>query len=258
MAPDRPPLLARAKIVPQTVICMRWGDRYGPDYVERLYSMVRRHTSRELRFVCFTDRPERFAPPIEALPLPEITLPDKLRWTPWRKMSLWQAPLSDLQGDALFLDLDVVVTGSLDSLFDFAPGCSFCVAHNWSQPKKRIGNTSVFRFRIGSHAHLYEKLMNDPDSVFGRYRIEQLYISSEIEEMRFWPRGWCLSFKHSLLPPWPLNLVMAPKLPAEARVVAFTGKPDPDEAIAGRWPAPWYQKPYKYVRPVAWIGQHWQ
>ncbi len=28
----------------QTVICMKWGTRYGPDYVNRLYSMVMRNT----------------------------------------------------------------------------------------------------------------------------------------------------------------------------------------------------------------------
>ena len=35
----------------QTVICMKWGTRYGPDYVNRLYSMVQRHTKRQTRLV---------------------------------------------------------------------------------------------------------------------------------------------------------------------------------------------------------------
>jgi len=25
------------------VICMKWGTKYGPEYVNRLYAMVRRH-----------------------------------------------------------------------------------------------------------------------------------------------------------------------------------------------------------------------
>lgn len=242
----------------QTVISMCWGDRYGPEYVDRLYSMVRRNTSRPLRFICFTDNEGRFAPGVETKPLPPITLPEPLQWTPWRKMSIWQYPLDDLEGDALFLDLDVVVTGSLDDMFDYAPGCSFCVAHNWTQPDKRIGNTSIFRFRIGSHADLYERLMRDPDSVFGRYRIEQLYLSTEIDDMAFWPASWCVSFKHSLLPRWPLNFLRTAKLPPDTRVVAFTGKPDPHEAQAGIWPTAWYKKIYKHVRPVDWIGKHWR
>lgn len=242
----------------QTVMCMCWGDRYGPEYVVRLHSMVRRNTARPLRFVCFTDRPERLSGDIEALPLPPIALPERVRWSPWRKMSVWQSPLYDLQGDALFLDLDVVVTGSIDPMFDFAPGRTFCVAQNWSQPGKRIGNTSVFRLRIGAHPQLYERLVRDPESIIARYRIEQVYLSAEVGDMTFWPDGWCVSFKHSLLPPWPLNFVVTPRLPPGARVVAFTGKPDPHEASAGIWPTRWYKKLYKHVRPVPWIEEHWR
>ena len=40
---------------PQTVICLKWGDRYGPEYVNRLYRGVRANTDRPLRFVCITD-----------------------------------------------------------------------------------------------------------------------------------------------------------------------------------------------------------
>ena len=54
-----------------------------------------------------------------------------------------------------------------------------------------------------------------------------------------------------------MNHFLTPRLPEETRVVAFTGKPDPDEARDGRWPAPWYKKIYKAVRPTPWIAEHW-
>lgn len=38
-----------------TVACVRWGDKYGPEYVERLAFGVRRNLSRRYGFVCFTD-----------------------------------------------------------------------------------------------------------------------------------------------------------------------------------------------------------
>ena len=41
----------------QTILCLKWGNRYGSDYVNRLYSMAKRNTSRPLRVVCFTDDP---------------------------------------------------------------------------------------------------------------------------------------------------------------------------------------------------------
>jgi hypothetical protein len=51
---------------------------------------------------------------------------------------------------------------------------------------------------------------------------------------------------------------MSTRLPPETKVVCFTGKPDPDEARDGVWPAPWYEKTYKYVRPTPWIAEHWR
>lgn len=36
---------------------MKWGTKYGPEYVNRLYAM-RRHLSGDFRFVCLTDSTE--------------------------------------------------------------------------------------------------------------------------------------------------------------------------------------------------------
>jgi hypothetical protein len=242
----------------QTVICMKWGTRYGPDYVNRLYSMVQRQTSRPTRLVCYTDDPSGMAEGVETFPLPHIVLPPSKTWLPWRKLSLWQRGLEGVSGEALFLDLDVVVTGNLDDFFDYEPG-HFCVAKNWTQPGAGIGNTSIFRFPVAGHPYIYDRIMNECDRVLATHRNEQIFISREITDMKFWPDEWCLSFKSSLVPFWPLNFFIAPPLPKGTKVVAFPGKPDPDEAMEGRWPHKyWYHALYKHVRPTPWIAEHWR
>jgi len=242
----------------QSIICMKWGTRYGVDYVNKLASMIRRNTLRPTRTVCFTDRPQGIEPGVETAPLPPINIPARVQWLGWRKISVWQAPLLDLQGDVLFLDLDVVITGSLDEFFDFEPG-RYCVAKNWSEPQLRVGNTSVYRFPVGRMTYIYDEFNRDPERFLARYRNEQKYISGEAKDMVFWPQPWCLSFKHSLLPRWPLNYFLVPKLPEGTKVVAFTGKPDPHEARYGYWPvtAPW-KRLYKHVRATPWIAEHWR
>ncbi|HET6388503.1 hypothetical protein [Hyphomicrobium sp.] len=242
----------------QTVICIKWGSRYGVDYVNRLASMVRRNTRRETRLICFTDDAQGVDPWVQTAPLPPINLPARESTTPWRKLSLWQYPLLDLEGDVLFFDLDVVITGPIDDLFDYEPG-RFCVAQNWTQPNERIGNTSIYRFPAGKMSHIFDTFNADPEAILSRYRIEQQYISAESEDVVFFPPEWCLSFKHSLVPIWPLNFFVTPRLPPEARVVAFHGKPDPDEARDGVWPvnATW-KKFYKFVLPTPWISEHWR
>jgi hypothetical protein len=237
---------------------MKWGSRYGSEYVNRLNNAVQRQTTRKTRLVCFTDDPTGIDDAVQVEPIPEINLPPDYINLPWRKLAMWKYPLADLEGDILFLDLDLVITGNLDDLFDFEPG-RFCVIENWTQMGQNSGNTSVYRFPVKKYAHIYNDLQNDPQSILNKYIIEQLYISREIDDMVFWPKEWCVSFKHSLLPKWPLNFFKVPKLPNETRVVAFTGKPDQDEALAGKWPVRyWPKRFYKYVKPTPWIEQHWR
>lgn len=242
----------------QAIVCMKWGTRYPASYVDCLWSMIRRNTSRPTRLICYTDDPLGIDPAVETHPLPPIRLPERVMWKPWRKISLWQPELPGVSGDVLFLDLDVVITGSLDPFFDYAPSESFCVIENWTQLGSKIGNTSVYRFRVGAHAYLYDRLQAEPEVVLAEHRNSQTYISRTINSKTFWPAPWCVSFKHSLMPRWPWNFVQTTLLPPETRVVCFTGKPDPDEARDGRWEAPWYKKFYKYVRPTPWIGHHWR
>lgn len=241
----------------QTVICMKWGSRYSADFVNRLNAAVQRNTDRPTQLICLTDDPSGVDEAVKCKPIPDINLPDELITTPWRKLVLWQDKLAGLSGDVLFLDLDLVITGSLDEMFDYEPG-RFCVIENWTQPGSKIGNTSCFRWRVGTHTHIFDKLETEQERILSTYRIEQVYISREVSDMVFWPKSWCASFKHSLLPKWPLNFFKTPKLPAETKIVAFTGKPDQDEALVGDWPvkANW-KRLYKHVRPTPWISDHW-
>ncbi len=242
----------------QTVLCLKWGDRYGPDYVNKLYSMVRRNTARPLRFVCITDDPTGLDKGVETREMPPFNLPEYLRGHPFRRMFIFDETLYDLEGDVLHFDVDLLVTGSVDDFFDFKPESTFCVAENWTQIGQGIGNMSIFRFRVGAHTNIWRMFSADPEAQVKTYRNSQTFVCRNISELHFWPSDWCLSFKHSLIPPWPLNFVRAPALPASAHVVAFTGKPDPDDALVGHWPveAAW-KKLYKHVRPTPWIAEHW-
>ena len=241
----------------RTIICMKWGTRYGAEFVNRLYSSVRRNMTGEFRFICFNDDDDGFVDGIESQPLPPINLPPSETKTPWRKLSIWQYPLAGMEGDVLFLDLDLVIVGSLDPFFDYKPG-EYCVIENWTQPGQGVGNTSVFKFPVGRYAQLCDTFNKDPEAVIGRVRIEQQYISQFIDEQFFWPADWCVSFKHTLMPKFPMNWMRVPELQTDNKVVAFTGHPDPDEALEGRWQAKWYKKFYKHVKPTAWIAEHWR
>ena len=241
---------------------MKWGKAYGVEYANTLHSMVKRNTARPLRFICFTDDAAGLDPGIEALPLPPITLPPSHQWKAWRKISLWQRELAGLSGDVLFLDLDVVVTGSIDAFFDFEPEQTYCVIENWTQMGQGIGNTSVFRLRDRrAHGGLRHADGRSRPRRCASTRNGQTFVSRTISSMTYWPAEWCVSFKHTLIPRWPLNFIKVAPLPADTRVVCFTGLPNPDHARDGIWPSKrnaWWKPLYKHVRPTPWIAEHWR
>ena len=243
----------------QTVLCLKWGDRYGSEYVNRLYSMVSRNTSRPLRFICLTDDPTGIRAEVEVKSMPPFDLPERLRYHPFRRMFIFQDKLEDISGDVLHLDLDLLVTGSIDGFFDYKPDLEFVVAENWTQPGQGIGNMSVFRFRIGALTKIWDRFRADPMAMKRMYRNSQTFVCRTLGKVEFFPSEWCLSFKHSLIPHWPFNFFKAPQLPEDARIVAFTGKPDIEDAYRGEWPvdAPW-KKLYKHILPSPWIMDHWR
>ena len=242
-----------------TIACMKWGTMFPADYVNRLFRGVRRHTPGAIPFVCFTDDGAGLDPGIDVRPIPPIKVPQAsvIGFSPWRKLALWSRDIG-LSGDVLFLDLDVVITGSLAEFFDFEPG-KLCVIRNWTQKGDGIGNSSVMRFPAGGAPHLVDGFEADPLGVRARYTNEQTYLTRESRlPTAFWPQGWCVSFKHELMPWFPRNLFVEAPFPKSARIVVFTGNPRPHEAAAGEWPAPWYKKHYKSLRPVSWLAREWR
>ena len=244
---------------PATVICLKWGTRYGSEYVNRLYSMVKRNIKRPLRFICITDDVSGLVSEVETRPMPPFDLPETFRFKGFRRMFLFKETLYDLSGDVLHLDLDLLVTGSIDDFFDYEPDEPYIVSENWTQPGAGIGNMSVFRYRIGALTKIWDRFSADPLGMLEEYTNSQTFCSRTLGGFKMYPFEWCIGFKQSLIPKWPMNFFIIPKQPPESvRIVAFTGKPDIDDAINGQWPvSKQWKLLYKHIRPTEWIEDIW-
>lgn len=241
----------------QTAICMKWGTRYGPDYVNRLMRALMRNVKRPTKLVCYTDDASGLDPAIEVLPLLDVDMPEPYRSRGWKKLTVWKKDYPGVSGDVLFLDLDIVITGPMDDFWDYMPG-ELCIMENYTQRGSGVGNSSVFRFTVGANANIWDRFAADPMTIVAAYDNEQIYLSREAKKINFWPHPWCRSFKHELVPPWPLRLFRPAALPLDTKIVIFTGKPDPDEARDGKWPAPLHKRFYRVLKPTRWIGEHWR
>jgi len=234
-----------------TVLCMKWGRRYSSDYVNTLYSMVRRHLTLAHRFVCLTDDAEGIRPEVECRSLPDLTLAPAWERSPWRKLSCFAPELRDLDGSVLFLDLDVVIIDNIDCLFAY-PG-EFCIIENWTQPGRGIGNSSVYRYRAGAHGDVFARFRAHAAEVVRTYPNSQTFLSRSVPELTFWPASWCRSFKHDCLPGRLLRRLRPAVIPDDAKIIVFHGQPKPADAARGIWP-----EPGRRLWPAAWVAEHWR
>lgn len=264
------------------VICIKWGTKYGAEYVNRLFAMVRRNTTGDLRFTCFTDNSEGFVPAVDVQPIPDLpcALPTNTLGI-WRKVSLYGPKLADLSGPVLFLDLDVIVTGSLDPFFSFGSPEDIILGRNPTNPLERLGQSSVYRMPVGKLVPLYEAFLQNPQGVADRYRFEQRFVSrASPQRIAFWPSSWVRHFKIHCLYPFPLNYFLTPRLPRDARVVIFpSGDLKQPQAIGGYWDEDLritsrrellraafdgrrkkslFRHIRHYLKPTPWIADHWR
>lgn len=245
------------KMKPVNILCIKWGQKYSANYVNVLYSMVKRNLRRRFRFICLTDDSRDIRQEVEIKAIPLVGFPDfdqRKKWTlqhGWLKLTCFANPLHDLEGETLFLDLDIVIVGNLDDFFTVEG--DFLVIREWDK-SDGTGNTSVFKFTIGQHHDLLESLQRAPYGL-KKVRNEQEYCTQFIAKqgkLSYWPPGWCQSFKRHCLPSFPSNFYRQAQLPKEAKVIVFHGKPNPHEAVLGK-SGKWYRK----VLPVSWIEEYW-
>jgi hypothetical protein len=243
--------------MPRQIVCIRWGDKYGVEYVNRLYGMVARNLD-DFRFFCITDRAEGLRAEVEALPLPPLgcDYPATERGI-WGKSRLWQPDIG-IEGPVLFIDLDVVITGRLEPFFERGGPGDVILARNPNTPFERLGQTSIYRFPAGGLVPLYDRFRADPTGVALRYDFEQRYVTRCAPQgVTFWPRGWVAHFRHHCARAFPLNFALPPKLPRGARVVIFAGGLNPPDAILGRWnPSIEVRPPMAHVRDALSLPRH--
>jgi hypothetical protein len=191
------------------------------------------------------------------------------------KLTLFKDGFADLEGPTLYLDLDTLIMGPLDRFFDYRPG-EFCIIRNWIEFYKRlfrtvppIGNSSCFRFEAGASHEVYEYFLREKDDPakadqFSRGSQKlQTRAMFHAGKVNWWPRDWVCSFKRQCIPSFPFNLLLAPRPPQGASVVAFHGHPDiPEAQIGYRFRRKDGQrirvKPHLTCLPAPWIDSLWR
>lgn len=194
-----------------TVACVNWGTKYPIKYVTVLEAMVKRNLTVPHRFVCLTDHPEKYK-------CETIELPKGLHgW--WNKLYLFKKGLFD--DKVLFLDLDIVITGSLDELVEKT---GFISIKDWNYDSY---NSSVMI--LGDNPEVWDDFLLKINRITDKYHGDQDWITEKLRFRRYFPAEWILSYRKSC----------QGGVPKDCKIVCFHGEPKPADVKTGWVPQLW-------------------
>ena len=164
-----------------TILCVKWGNKYGNDYVLNLKSQCDRYSKTPFNFYCLTDNPINGFD----IELPshwdEYYNPESNRFWAYRKCYMFNEKLfSEMKGQQfLYLDLDILIQNDLDYFFDLRMDRPYIVRgwwndiencrRNYGQIKSTPLNSSIIRWNKGQLKSVYKHIDNNRDVVFFTY-----------------------------------------------------------------------------------------
>lgn len=182
-------MMERIPPEPLTVVCvLRTGAYHGrcytAEWVTRLQAMVAKNLSRPHRFVCLTDLDEIDG--VEVIKL-RYALPG---W--WSKLEMFGL---DVQGKCVYLDLDVLITGSLDEIAAYDAPMAFTPPHHVLVGKPLRNRAGVIeRYQTSciswSPKHGRDILFRFGPSMLNRYRSDQDWIAALYPYWPLMPKDW--------------------------------------------------------------------
>ena len=258
---------------PIHVITILWGNAYGEEDVNKLYSMICRNTSFSVHFHLFSNESlPNINPEILKYPEPVLSVSvDHRRYNYRKTVGLCDNELAGLKGKRVFFfDLDVLVMDNLDELFTYPKDDQFYIINDWNTRGDTVGQATCYSYIVGTLGFIKEAFESAPDAVINRFKTAtQQYLSMMLIQkhgkLNFWPEAWFQSFRYHCLPIGPLRHICMPHLPKlGTKVLAFHGHPDIHDALMGRWSKPGigksargWKKLYKACKPTPWINKYW-
>ncbi len=232
-------------------VCFKWRapthyrSQFGPETVNTLWSMIRRHYTGPARLTCVTDEPAGISSEVRVLPLwkdhDKLPSPHGVgNPSCYRRLRAWAEDAEEFIGPRFaMLDLDVVITSSLNPLFDVPEDFKI-----WGDTAKNTPyNGSLVLMTAGARKQVWEQF--DPvespkkGKALGYIGSDQAWIAACLgaSEKKWTAKDGVYSYRNEIQH-------KGGALPPGARIVVFHGSVDP-------W------SPFARARH-AWVREHYR
>lgn len=223
---------------------------YGPEAVNRWAQMVRRNLTIPHRVACVTNDTEGLDASIEIIAPPRDF--EDVRIPTWgdrkpqclRRLSMFRPDAAEIFGDRFVcMDLDVVIAGNLDSLFNGPEDFRMMQS---TAPKARPYNGSMLLMTAGARPQVYTEFTPERAVLAGKHFLgsDQAWIGFSLGwgEKTWGERDGAVWFSPRY----------SGGVPETARVMFFPGTPKPWQVAGSRPLDRWVQRHYpQNVREAA-------
>jgi hypothetical protein len=209
------------------VVCFKWGTEFGPEYVNKLYNSVKRNTTIDINFICYTEDPSGVECETREFlePLPH--------W--WYIIGLFNLE-HGFKEKVVYMDLDTIILGNIDHILSIEE--PFITLRDYYRPKGL--QTAYIAWEPNSCGFIWDKLAKSytPETYnklrhfrggTNKWLEDSVGVGPEVPRLQDHVPGECVSYKvHIRDKQQPCNF-------NDVRMVFFHGKPRPHEVANLDW-----------------------
>ena len=160
-----------------TIVCIKWGNKYDDSYVEKLKEQCENNCSVPFDFYCLTDNPTKDYHVKLPIYLDDHYDEERGFFWAWRKIYMFSELVDGEQ--FLFLDLDVIIHQDLKYFFELPMNKPWIVRgwwnddetvkRNYSKHKSTPLNSSVIRWDRGQMTSVLQHVKDKAEVIFFTY-----------------------------------------------------------------------------------------
>lgn len=222
------------------IVCLKWGTKYGTEYVNNLYAACKRNTTLPFNFHCFTEDSIGINKDVIIHPLKVKGIDG---W--WNKLYLFSKEI-DIDGRVLFIDLDTLITGNIDELLSIKEG--FVMIKDFFYPMQNNHGSGLMSFETKQNPEIWNSFIADPKTAVQSLHPhgDQKWIVQFVDKVTLW---------QDILPEQVVSFKIHCRggLPNNARVVCYHGKPSVPESITTAFLGHGFQVPAS-----PWVANYWK
>ena len=194
---------------PIKFICLKWGTKYGPEYVNRLFQSICKQYRNPCEFYCYTDDPTNLKPEIKIRDIAELRKVENSCFT-MEKLFLFDG--LDFEGPYCLLDIDILIQSDITSYFKeynfIEPRFSICARPHTDIDYMKAApifrdfgtcyvNSSFVTWTGDQLKWMIDFYMNNKKIIDYKYKdLDTFLFHTVLKEMKFHPRNMIYSFNH--------------------------------------------------------------